>query len=305
MLNKVLFLVGPTAVGKTGVALELSKKIPLEVISCDSMQIYKELNIISNKPQQKILKRMPHHLINVVSVKREYNVADFREQALKAIKAIHKKDKIPLIVGGSGLYMSLILDGIFRGAKKDLQFRSLLNQQAKIYGSLYLHNRLKKIDPQAAQIIHPNDLKRIIRALEVYELTKQPISNLKSERKGIWGKFDIQIFGLLCEREELHNRINARVEIMFRAGLLKEIKAVLKKTLSLTSSYCLGIREIKGYFAGQYDLAEAKRLIKQNSRRYAKRQMTWFRKDKRINWIKITNDDTPKNIAKRILAKIE
>lgn len=304
MLKRILFLVGPTAVGKTEVALALAKEIPLEVISCDSMQIYKELNIASCKPSYEIRKKVPHHLIDVISLKKEYNAAFFRNKVLKAIKAIHKKNKIPLIVGGSGLYLSVILDGIFEGAKKDSHLRNILNQEANIFGSSYLYQRLKDIDSKAAAKIHPHDLKRVIRALEVFQLTKKTISHLQANREGVWGKFDIRIFGLIRPREKLYQRIEARVEEMFKKGLLKEIKFVLTKPVSLTASYCLGIKEIKGFLEGRYDLAETKRLIKQNSRRYAKRQLTWFRKDKRINWIEIEDKNTSKDIALKISSQI-
>jgi tRNA dimethylallyltransferase len=305
MQKMILFLAGPTAVGKTEVALELSKKIPLEAISCDSMQVYKEINIASSKPTEKILKKVPHHLINTVSVNREYNVADFRRATLKAIKQIHQKNKIPLIVGGSGLYMSVILDGIFNGAQKDSGLRMRLQKEADKFGSRQLYDRLKNVDPQAAAKIHPHDLKRLIRALEVYELTKKPISNLQNKRNGIWGKFDIRIFGLMRNRDKLYERINQRVDQMFKKGVLKEIKSVLDKPVSLTASYCLGVKEIKGFLEGQYDLAEAQCLIKQNSRRYAKKQLTWLRKDKRINWIKVSDEERPRDIAKKILFQLQ
>lgn len=304
MQKKILCLVGPTAAGKTDVAWELARKIPLEVISCDSMQVYKELNIASCKPAKKILKKLPHHLINAVSVKDEYNAAQFRRDALKAIAAIHKKNKIPLIVGGSGLYMSVVLDGIFKGAKKDKNLRNKLRKEADELGSAHLYERLKRLDSKAAAKIHFNDLKRIIRSLEVFHLTKNPISDLQQKRNGIFEKFDIQIFGLNRDRQKLYSRIDSRVNQMFEQGLLKEIKNVLTKPISLTAQYCLALKEIKGFLGGKYDLAEAKRLIQQNSRRYAKRQLTWFRKDKRINWIEINDEDAPADIANKIFLKI-
>jgi len=304
MLKKILFLVGPTAVGKTDVALELSKEIELEVISSDSMQVYKELNIASCKPSKNITQKLPHHLINVVSVRDEYNVADFRKMAIKSIRQIHKKNKIPLIVGGSGLYVSTILDGIFSGAKKNIALRKKLKKQAEKFGNQFLYSRLKKVDPAAAKKIHPHDLKRIIRGLEVFEMTQKPISVLQKKRKGIWGKFDIRIFGLMRERQQLYNRIDERVDEMLKKGLLKEIKSILANPISLTASYCLAVKEISGFLKGQYGLDEARRLIKQNSRRYAKRQLTWFRKDKRINWIEIKDNASPKGIAKKILSQL-
>ncbi len=305
MLNKVLFLVGPTGVGKTEVAMELVKKIPLEVISCDSMQVYREINIASSKPSPKMLKELPHHLINVVSVKDEYNAADFSKEALRQIGKIQKRGNVPLVSGGSGLYMSAILDGIFKGVKKNQKLREELEGEAKNFGNLYLYEKLKRVDPACAEKIHPHDLKRVIRALEVFTLTKSPISVVQKNRAGIWGKFDIRIFGLMRERKSLYARIDQRVLKMFKNGLLKEIKSVLKKPLSLTASYCLGVKEIKDFLSGRCSLEEAKQLIQRNSRRYAKRQMTWFRKDKRINWIEIKNNETPKQVAEKILSQMK
>ncbi len=304
MLKKVLFLVGPTAVGKTAVAVGLAKRIPLEVISCDSMQIYKEINIASSKPAGEILRKVKHHLINVVSLKDEYDVARFRWDALRALNKIIKKNKLPLFVGGSGLYMSVVLDGIFKGAQKNSKIRKFLEKQAKDFGNLYLYNKLKKVDSLASSKIHPNDLKRIIRALEVFELTKKPISALHKQRKGIWEKFDIKVFGLIRPRNKLYEIIDKRVDEMFKQGLPDEMKNCLKRPLSRTAAYCLGIREIKGFLEGKYNLEEAKRLIKQNSRRYAKRQLTWLRRDKRINWIEINLKETPGKVAQKIISQL-
>lgn len=304
MQKKILFLVGPTAVGKTALALELSKQIPVEIISCDSMQVYRELNIASCKPSQSMLKKIPHHLINVVSVKDEYNVADFRNDVLKALSQIHKRNKVPLIVGGSGLYVNAILDGIFSGAKKNSALRERLEKEAAQFGNQSLYSRLRDVDPKAASKIHPNDLKRIIRALEVFEATKKPISDLQTKRKGVWGRFDVRIFGLMRDRKKLYELIDERVEQMFKKGLLKEIKGILSGPVSLTSSYCLAIKEIKGFIDGEYDLERAKDLIRQNSRRYAKRQLTWFRKDRRINWVEIGDKDKSRDVAKKIIYQI-
>ncbi len=303
MKQKIIFLVGPTAIGKTEVAIHLAKKIGAEIISCDSMQIYKGMNIITSKPMPALMRRVPHHLIDIISPRSEYNVSRYRRDALKKIREIIQKNKIPLFVGGTGLYMSILIDGIFRMKSADKKIRQHLYKLAQRFGSDYLYRKLKRIDPTASLKIHPHDTRRIIRALEVYENTGRPISELRKERKGLRDKYNIMIFGINIERDKLYKRIDDRVDGMFKSGLVREVKRLLRMKLSKTATYAIGIRELKGYFAGLYDLEEAKRLIKKNTRLYAKRQLTWFRNDKRIRWIKINENKKPKNIAERIFSE--
>ncbi|MFA4989173.1 MAG: tRNA (adenosine(37)-N6)-dimethylallyltransferase MiaA [Candidatus Omnitrophota bacterium] len=299
-LKKVIFLVGPTGVGKTRIAVELAVKINAEIISCDSMQIYKGMDIITGKPQAFLRKKIRHHLIGTVLPKEEYNVSKYRQEALKKIKEIIEKGKTPLFCGGTGLYVSILLDGIFKARAQNLALRKKLYRQLEKYGRNYLYKKLKRLDRQAAKNIHPNDVKRTIRALEVFGATGKPISELQKEREGLSKYYALKIFCLNMERSALYQRIDGRVDKMFRAGLLKEARRLLNKKLSKTSRYAIGLKELAGYFAGRYDLAEAKRLIKRNSRHYAKRQLTWFRKDKRIQWFNIQGKDTPAQVAGRL-----
>lgn len=301
---KIFFLVGPTAVGKTEIAVGLAKKINAEIISCDSMQVYKKMNIISQKPSLSLRKKIKHHLIDIISPGKEYNVADYQKQATLKIKDILKRDKTPLFVGGTGLYMSILLDGIFNAKIKNRKIRDRLYTQAKKYGKEKLYQQLEKIDPQAVLRIHPNDLRRIVRALEVYVNTKIPISELQKKRKGILEDYNVKIFCLNRDRGELYQRIDRRVDSMFNQGLVEEVKSLLRLTLSKTASQVIGIEEIKGYLEGKYDLAEAKRLVKCNSRHYAKRQLSWFRRDKRIDWIFIKDTDSSEDIVKRIWKRL-
>ncbi|MCM8795232.1 MAG: tRNA (adenosine(37)-N6)-dimethylallyltransferase MiaA [Candidatus Omnitrophica bacterium] len=303
-LKKIIFLVGPTAIGKTKVACALAKKIKAEIISCDSMQIYRGMDIITSKPPPDLRKEVPHHLIDIISPEHEYNVFQYRTAALKKVKEIIKKGKTPLFVGGTGLYVSALVDGIFKQKTENKIIRQRLYKLAKIKGNQYLYERLKKVDPQAIEKIHPSDLRRIVRALEVFEVTGQPISELQKRRSGLWGKHEIKIFCLNIQRNKLYQRINHRVEEMFKNGLLSEAKRLLKLRLSQTAYYCIGIRELKGYFDGRYSLEEAKEQIKKNTRRYAKRQLTWFRKDKRIIWVNIKDKETPKEIAIRLWKRL-
>jgi tRNA dimethylallyltransferase len=294
--------VGPTASGKTAIALELAKRLNVEIVSCDSMQVYKEMNIATDKPPKSVRDRLPHHLVDIVSVTRNYNVADYRKQAICAIKQIHRKNKIPLIVGGSGLYAKVLLDGIFSGGKADREIRNKLYRQAKIYGKGYLFRRLERVDPLASKRIHPNDLRRIVRALEVFKKTKIPISRLQNKTRGLFQDYDVNFFGLQLNRKKLYQKIDERVDKMFRRGVIKEVKGVLNKRLSKTAKRIIGITEVKGFLEHRYSKEDAMRLLKRNTRRYAKKQLTWFRKEKRIKWIKLEGDEEPQVIAKRIIS---
>lgn len=304
-LKKIIFIVGPTSVGKTEVAVHLAKRMKGEIISCDSMQVYKEINIANNKPFPKTLKVVPHHMVNVVSVNQEFDVAAFNKKALAAIKMVQKKKKVPIIVGGSGLYMGILLDGIFKEGEKDIKLREDLQTMAMEKGELFLYQKLIDTDPLAAAKIHPHDIKRVIRSLEVCMKNQRPISELQKERSGLWGRYDISIFALNRERTELYERIDRRVDQMFEEGLVDEIKLLTKSKLSQTAERIIGVRELAGYLEGAYGLERAQYLIKLNSRHYAKRQLTWLRKEKRLTWIMIENEDQASQIAGKIEAMLK
>lgn len=301
MKQKLIFLVGPTAVGKSKVAVILARKLNAEIISCDSMQIYRGMRLLTAQPSLALRKKARHHLIDVVSPTREYNVFQYRKDALKKIKELIKKGKTPLFVGGSGLYMTILIDGIFTAGAQDKKLRQRLYKEAGQHGSECLYQHLKNIDPQAALKIHPHDTRRIIRALEVFETTGKIISELQKQRKGLADKYDVCIFCLNLPREKLYKRIEERIDEMFKQGLLKEVKKLLKLKLSRTAGYAIGVRELKGFFGGLYDLEEARHLMQRNSCLYAKRQLTWFRKDKRIHWVNLEGEENPREIAYRIL----
>lgn len=300
MKKRIIFLTGPTAAGKSEAALELAKKINAEIISCDSMQIYKGMDIITSKPAKILRKKVKHHLIDVVRPTEEYDVSRYRKEALEAIKEVLKKGKAPLFVGGTGLYISVLIDGIFQEKPQSKALRKALYAQALRLGSGHLYKRLKKVDPLAAARIHPNDTRRIVRALEVFQSSGRPISSLQKQRQGLAKEYQIKSFCLDMPRDRLYARIEARVEEMFARGLAPEVKKLLKCGLSKTASAAIGIKELKGYFAGLYDLEEAKRLIIRNTRRYAKRQLSWFRRVKPLKRIKITDKQAPEEIAGKI-----
>jgi len=303
--KKIIFIVGPTAVGKSQVAAKLAEKINAEVISCDSMQVYQRMDIITSQPAGILRKKIRHHLLSVVSPLKEYNVSRYRRDALLKVKQIIHKGKIPLFTGGTGLYLSILADGIFKMKPVAKSIRQGLYKEAEKHGSIYLHRQLKKIDPQAALKIHPNDTRRIIRALEVFKATGKPISALQKQRSGLADKYDLKIFCLNIARDKLNKRIEQRVEKMFQQGLVKEVKKLLKSKLSKTAGYAIGLREVKGYLEGQYDLDTAKSMMARNTQLYAKRQLTWFRKDKRIKWIEVEDKEKCSVIAERIFQRLK
>jgi len=304
MKKLVVFLVGPTAAGKSAVALALARKLKAEIISCDSMQIYKGIDILTAKPTVPHLKMVKHHLVSVLSPTQDYNVARFRKAAVRKMNSILRRRKIPLFVGGTGLYISALVDGIFSLKPASRSLRLGLYRLAREKGSGYLYARLTEVDPEAAARIHPNDTKRIIRCLEVYKTAGEPISKLRKKRRGLADRYTVRIFCLTLPRQELYLRIDRRVEDMFKEGLLEEVRRLLKRGLGKTASFAIGIKEIKGFLEGAYDLEEAKRLIKRNTRHYAKRQLTWFRKDPRIEWIKAARGEPATVIAEKIIERV-
>ena len=302
--KKIIFIVGPTAVGKSAVAFSLARQIEGEIISCDSMQVYKEISIASSKPTLKDRADVAHHLLDVVSVSEEFDVVRYKRLALVAMEGIFKKNKIPIIVGGSGLYMTALLDGIFEGKSKDQKFRDESEAHVREKGSEALYQQLRTMDPEAAVKIHPHDTRRIIRALEVNTIEKQPLSKINSKRQGLWGNHDIVIFALNRKRDALYASINTRVEEMFKAGIVEEVKTIRKESLSLTVKQLIGIKEILGFLDDDYDLPRAAYLIKLHTRHLAKRQLTWFRKDKRLNWIMIDEADSLRDVAQKLTGEL-
>lgn len=279
----VYFLVGPTASGKTALSIKLATQNNAEIISCDSMCVYKGMDILTSKPTRLDRKGVKHHLIDVISPTKEFSVAEYRRLALQTAEDILRRGKTPLFIGGSGLYVKAVVDGLFPSGKKDLRFRRRQEKLAKKYGNGWLHKKLRKIDPIAAEKIHPNNLRRVIRALEIYHTEKRRPSELKQKTGPI--RYKVRIFGLKVAKEKLYRNIDLRVDEMFKKGIVEEVKKLSKKKLSLTAKKALGYSEVMGYLKGKYSLEEAKDLLKKNTRRFAKRQMTWFRADPRIHWL--------------------
>lgn len=288
----LLCILGPTAVGKTELAVRIAARIGSEIISVDSRQVYRKMDIGTAKPTQEI----PHHMIDCVMPDEPFSVADYQKGADAAISQILQHGKVPMLVGGSGMYFRAVVDGIFNGPQSDPALRQKLRQEAEEFGIPYLHQRLETIDPEAAGRIHHNDLMRIIRALEVYEKSGRRISELQKQWNQGETRYKFLAFGLIRPRKELYERIDSRVDQMMSKGFLDEVRSLSGYSRDLPSMNCLGYKELLSFLDGQYDLDEAVRLIKQNTRRFAKRQLTWFRKDKRIKWIDLSACPSPEDI---------
>src|SRR3989338_2703170 len=284
---KIIFILGPTGVGKSDFAAKLAKKIKGEIISSDSMQVYKGMEILSQYPPRRLRKILPHNLIGTLSPSQEWSAADFVTKAKKISDSVIKRGKVPIITGGTGLYARAFMEGLSPSSPKDEKLRKRLYKEAKDSGSAKLYAKLKKIDPVYASKIHPNDTRRIVRAFEVYKLTGRPLSAHHKDTKALNDKYLISTFILNRDREELYARINERVEEMFRRGVIDEVKKLRRLKLSKTAKAVLGFRELMSYIKGDLSLEEAKELIKMNTRRYAKRQLTWFRREKDAAWKKL------------------
>lgn len=280
----IVFIVGPTAIGKTRLAVKLASRINGEIISSDSMQVYKGMAVLSQAPTADERKKVRHHLVGILDPREEYNVARFIAGAAKLIDSMIRRGKVPVVVGGSGLYVKALIDGLFPSPPADPRFRASMQRFARKYGTGRLHERLAKIDPASAGSIHPNDARRIIRALEIHRSTGRTMTDLKSRTIGLAGRYDIRIFGLKKPRSKIYEEIESRTDRMFEGSVLNEVKRLKKRKLSKTAGAMLGVKEISAYLGGEYDLDTAKAVLKKNTRHFAKRQLTWFGADKRIRW---------------------
>jgi len=304
-MNKIIVIVGPTAVGKTYISVELAKKLNTEIISADSMQIYKGMNIGTAKITEEEKQGIIHHMIDIISPDEEYSVSEFKYDAEKIIDRLLSENRIPIIVGGSGLYVnSLIYDLDFGNTKSNKKLREYYTYYYKEHGEDALYDKLLKIDPVAAEKIHKNNIKRIIRALEVYDITGVKFSELNTDIRKKSNKYDCILIGLSMERKVLYERINQRVDEMLSKGLVDEVNSLIKKGYrkNLVSMRGIGYKEIIEYLEGNTDYEEAVNTLKQNTRRFAKRQYTWFLKDENVKWFSV---DNPREIDKTLDSIIE
>ena len=287
MLEKIIAVVGPTASGKTALAIEIAKKFNGEVVSCDSMQIYKHMDIGTAKPTIEEQQQVKHHMIDIVEPYENYSVAEFTKRARECIDDVIARGKVPIVAGGTGLYFDSIVENIvFPDIPNDPKFCEEMIEMADLCGNQAVHDLLAKKDPQAAAKIHPNNLRRVIRALEICHVTGRTFTavNADSKREPI---YDTLIFGLDIEREFLYDRINQRVEQMLAEGLLEEVQGLKDMGIDrdTTAMQAIGYKEFLEFLDGKATFYEAVDKIKMESRRYAKRQLTWFRRNTGINWV--------------------
>ncbi|MGN0606106.1 MAG: tRNA (adenosine(37)-N6)-dimethylallyltransferase MiaA [Oscillospiraceae bacterium] len=299
----VIVVAGPTASGKTALGIEIAKRVNGEIISADSMQIYKGMDIATAKPTDEEMQGIPHHLIGFVERTESFSVADYVALANEKIKDIHSRGKQPVIVGGTGLYIDSLVDNIqFAENADDENIRKRLEKEAELYGNDYLLEKLDKIDHETASTLHANNIRRVIRAIEVFEVTGKTMAELKRESRSVDSPYRWLIFGLTAEnRQYLYDRINHRTDIMVENGLVKESENVYSVSGLKTAHQAIGFKELIPYFENQASLEECIDKIKLETRRYAKRQLTWFRKNDRIEWLAIDKFDTTDEIIENCM----
>ena len=316
----VIFLVGPTASGKSDISIRLAGRLKAEIVSADSMLVYKGMNIGTAKPSVNERMKIRHHLIDIVSPRVSFSVYQYRKNALSVIRDILNRGRIPLIVGGSGLYLEALQKGLSAQPKTNPKFRKKLDQEIKQKGLEWFYELLKKIDPKRAAKIHPHDRKRIIRALEIIHFSGDTASETYASREGLAGMgFNVKIWGIRRYREDLYERINRRVGAMFRNGFILEVKRLKKNGFSKTAREALGYREILEYLkqcrggvsppknVERGDLAPTTliELIQKRTRQFAKRQLTWFRRAPEIRWIDWQQSETASQVCDKIIKEID
>lgn len=288
MKKPLIVLTGPTAVGKTSLSISLAKAVNGEIISADSMQVYRHMDIGSAKIRPQEMQGVPHHLVNILSPKEEFHIVLFQELAKKAMEEIYAKGRIPILVGGTGFYIQAVTRDIdFTQAQQDDTCRKELEALAAEKGNAYLHEQLAKVDPKSAEEIHANNVKRVIRALEFYRQNGTPISAHNEEQKERTTPYALAYFVLDAPRPILYERIDRRVDEMISEGLVEEVKALQEMGChkGMVSMQGLGYKEILNYLDGEYSLEEAIRVLKRDTRHFAKRQLTWFRREPDVTWV--------------------
>jgi tRNA dimethylallyltransferase len=308
MNNKpLIILTGPTSVGKTAISIALAKAVNGEIISADSMQVYKGMDIGTAKITREEQAGVPHYMIDELEPEEEFNVVKFQQMSKKYIQQIYDKNKIPILVGGTGFYIQAVLYDIdFTENDTDTSYRTLLEQLLQERGGEYLYELLKEKDPESAETIHQNNSKRVIRALEFHKLTGEKISEHNKDQRNKQSPYQLCYFVLDKNRATLYETIDQRVDLMLKAGLLEEVKklAALGHTREQVSMQGLGYKEILGFLEGEYTLEEAIEILKRDTRHFAKRQLTWFKREKDVTWVNkdnFTSDDELLNYLLEIL----
>ncbi len=282
----LIVVAGPTASGKTRLAIDLARRYGGEVVSADSMQIYQGMAIGTAQPTREEMGEIPHHLVGFLPPGERFSVADYVELARKTIADIHRRDRLPILAGGTGLYISSLIDNVeFAETGSSLEIRERYRRLAEREGNAHVLECLRRVDPETAEKLHPNNIGRVIRALELYELTGIPMSRHKELSRRSPSPYRLFCLGLdYRERQTLYDRINLRVEKMVEAGLLEEAEQLFRSPYSATAAQAIGYKELLPYFQGDQPLDSCLELIRMQSRRYAKRQLTWFRRDERMHW---------------------
>jgi tRNA dimethylallyltransferase len=303
----VVGIVGPTAVGKSEVAILVAEALGTEVLTADSRQVYRGMDIGTDKPTPAERRGVPHRLIDLVNPDQPFNAGDFRRLAMAEIERLHRQGKIPLLVGGTGLYIRAVLRGLWEGPPADWAYRRALEREGEIRGPEWLYQRLVEIDPETARRLHPHDRVKIVRALEVHYLVGRTLSEAHRQHAFAERPFSSLLIGLTRPRTTLYQRVEARVELELAKGLVEETRRLLEQGYGrhLNAMKGLGYRQMAGYLAGEYNYDEAVRRLKRDTRRFAKRQLTWFRKEPGIEWLMIEDHDTPAHVAQRIVEKVQ
>lgn len=302
----LIVLTGPTAVGKTDLSVDLAKAVNGEIISADSMQVYRHMDIGSAKIKEEEMRGVPHHLINVLEPTEDFNVVIFKQLAQKALEDIYSRNKVPIIAGGTGFYIQALLNDIdFKENEEGGRIRKQLEEDAAKHGASWLHNQLCQVDPKSGEAIHENNVKRVIRALEYYQLTGQKISLHNAQEKQKNSPYAFLYYVLNTERSLLYERIDKRVDLMMKEGLVEEVKALKKLGCrrGMTSMQGLGYKEILDYLDGLYSLEEAVYILKRDTRHFAKRQLTWFRREKDVRWLYLPEFDNNKESILNFILK--
>ncbi|MFO8082765.1 MAG: tRNA (adenosine(37)-N6)-dimethylallyltransferase MiaA [Desulfobacterales bacterium] len=301
--TKIVVICGPTAVGKTSQAIKIAKIFDGEIINADSRQIYRFMNIGTAKPSPEQLSTIPHYLVDFINPDQPFDANRFAEMAHEIVSKLTFKKKLPLLVGGTGFYIKSTLHGLFENNCSNPMIRRRLQQEANRYGKEYLYEKLKKVDPETANRIHANDTYRVIRALEVYKTSGETISSLHRRHHFAQTRYNALKIGFCLDRKTLYKRIDQRVDIMISEGLIEEVQALLALGYpkELKSMKAIGYNHLADYLAGNCTLEEAICTLKRDTRRYAKRQMTWFRPDPEINWVKPSDTNALINLVQEFL----
>ncbi len=295
-------IVGPTASGKTALALEVAERLETEIISVDSMQVYRGMVIGTAAPTSEELARVKHHFVGFLDPKDQFSAGTFGSAAREVIRQLNRQNKIALLVGGSGLYLRAVIDGLFPGPARNEAIRARLHAEAERHGVAALYQRLQRVDPDYAAIILPGDLRRIVRALEVYEQAGEPMSRLHDRHRREHPPLDVLQIGLALPRDILYHRIDERVERMLDAGFLDEVRSLLQQGYEsrFAELRTLGYREFAEYLRGERTYEDAVEMMKRNTRHYARRQLIWFRGDARIRWLTLSGDEDVGTLADKV-----